>query len=185
MKTNQNRISTLSLKALEAKARRAATVAEVRTERQKPQKKERPVKRHRRKAIELEINSIYQALRNNASDKEVVILDRPGRDSSSIAKISIYLKVDLLRQKEEEEARRVAPAGNTADKPFRALPTVVYSLYAGTLNPDRLGSVAIYGDNPHSTLSRITKCGRLFGYSVKRASIEIGRRPFVDVTLAA
>lgn len=158
----QNLISTLTFKAIEAKARKAAAVAEIEARQQKTVKK---AVRPQRPAIELDINSIFRVLKNNAAENDTVVLERPGGDFVFRAKISIY--------------RAVEP-----DMPLKT-PVVVYTFYANVLSPDRLGSVAIYGDDPKATLGRIMKSGHLFGHTVRRASVEVGRRPFVDVTLAS
>lgn len=190
MKKNQNLSSTISLKALEAKALKAAAVAELHAQLRTPRpSKKKPRRQPQRSAIELEINAIYQALKHNASETETVVIERLGIDSLCRARISVYRKDHLLRQTNDvQEFRRLVAAGadrRTLRRPFRALPQAMYAFYGSSLFPERLGSVAIYGDNPHATLTRIRVCGHFAGHAVKRASIEMGRRPFVDITLSA
>lgn len=190
MEKNQNQTEQLSIKAIEAKARREAAIAEINARQPKRRSRlSRTAEKRPRTTIEQEINAIYQALIHNASDDETVVLSRPDKAVSCRAMISIYRQSDLLRQKDEEMAYKKALSAG-ADrrmlvKPFKARPVTMYSLYAGVVNPNKLGSIAIYGDNPHATLHRILISGHLLGHAVKRASIEMGLRPFVDVTLAS
>lgn len=61
---------------------------------------------------------------------------------------------------------------------------VMYVFYASTYNPSQIGSVAIYAKETAPLLSLIHKSKTLFGFQVIDATIEYGRRPFIDVTLA-
>lgn len=156
---------TLSIKALESKARRNAVIAASKAssssrsqnddpKSKRPQRKQPPL-------IEREINSIYRTLKLKTSGNRVITLERPGRYSTCKATISIY----------STSAQRV--------------PLVMYAFYSDILHPNKLGSIAIYGDNPEATQKRVLTYGALFGHMVKRVTIENGRRPFVDVTLVA
>lgn len=186
MNKNSNPIANLSFRAIEAKARKAAAVAAAKAKEQstksKTPKKVIP-------AIEREISVIYKALSLHAPENEAVVLERPKKPFACRATISIYLRSDLLRQQEEQEARSnsaaAAAEASQRSKPFRALSKVTYAFYPATVSPDKLGSVAIYGSDPEATLDRIVSSGHLFGLPVKRASIETGRRAFVDVQLTA
>lgn len=53
-----------------------------------------------------------------------------------------------------------------------------------TLRPDRLGSVAIYGEGASLRKAAIDMAGLLFGHRVAFTSLEMGRRLFVDVRFA-
>lgn len=187
MNKNSNPISNLSFRAIEARARKAAAVAAAKAKEQKSTKSTTPKKVI--PAIEREISVIYKALSLHAPENEAVVLERPKKPFACRATISIYLRSDLLRQQEEEEARSNSAAPDAEAprrlKPFRALPYVTYAFYPATVSPDKLGSVAIYGADPEATLNRIVSSGHLFGLPVKHASIEIGRRAFVDVRLTA
>jgi len=188
MKTNLKLNSSISLQALEAKARKAAAIAaataivQQHDNAKKPHKKPIP-------AIERDIRSIYQALKSNANETEVVTFERPDKGVSYLAIINIFRQADLHRQKEEESAyrERLAQGADrkTLAKPFKAVPIVRYTFYPSTINHNRLGSIAIYGENASSTRALILKSGHLFGHSIISATLEMGRRPFVDVTLAA
>lgn len=184
MKRNQTLISTLSYRTLEAKAHKAAAVAEIKARQQKTDKP-KSRSRNSRKPIELEINAIFKALKNNLSDNSVVTMERTGKDMMWSAKICVYPKNDFLRQNEEEKSYKKAMEDRynreVLDKPFKAHPTEVYTLYAGTFFSDKLGSVAIYGNNPYTMLNRISKSGNMWGYPIKEARIEIGRRPYLYV----
>lgn len=184
MKKNLNSkstLSTLSFGSLEARARRAAANAAVEKAEQKAAKQQK--KKAPKPEIELEVRSIFLALQHNVAAGEEVVLDRSTKDSACHSRICIYLKADLLRQLQEAEAYQKARAeGQIGIKPFKAQPKAVYALYAGVINREKLGSVAIYCDNPFVTIDRITKNGQLFGRKVKRATVEMGRRAFVDVT---
>lgn len=193
MKTNLKLNSTLSLKALEAKARRNATIAAIKNALPSScrQNCDTVSNRHHRAhppLIQRDINSIYQTLKHKASDNQVIVFERPDRYRSCKATISIYSSADILRQKEEEAAYRMDIAAFNGQKkikkPNRAKPQTMYAFYPDILDPNKLGSVAIYGDCPEATRSRILINGTLFGHLVKRAVIEKGLRPFVDVTLA-
>lgn len=64
-------------------------------------------------------------------------------------------------------------------------PLMTYAFYSGTYFPSRLGSVAIYADNVTSILAQIKASKSLFGIRVVEATLEYGRRPFIDVRFAA
>ncbi len=203
--------STISLKALKAKAHNAAVVDTAKTRTAivggKAQthntdavgtteatqtlstNKANIRKRKSRPEIEREIASIYQALKTRLSDTDIITIEYPKDKTNCRAIISLYHKADFLRQKEEEEAQRTDPSSlndrKTAKKLHKATRYLMFAFYPSTYNVQKLGSVAIYGDNALAMQTRILTQGNLFGHSVKDATIEIGRRPFVDVTFAA
>lgn len=193
MKTNQNLISTLSFKALAAKARRAAAVAAT-TKLQSVDKAAKSTKKTKSlqkqlPAIEREIRAIFNSLSSSDSETYTVVLEHPERSASAKAIVKVFLKVDIERQREEETAYREAIAAgvdrSTLPRCFVATPIVMYAFYPKTTDEDTLGSIAIYGKNASQTLDRIVRHGYLFGRTVLQASVEIGRRPFVNVIIAA
>lgn len=65
-------------------------------------------------------------------------------------------------------------------------PTIVkYAFYASTICPGKIGSVAIYSEDITRILTEIRRSGYLFGFRVVKATVEHGRRPFIDVTVAS
>lgn len=187
---NLNLKSNLSLKALEGKALRAAKIAEFKAKEAKDEKK--PVKKTKKKQIPLidrEINSIHKGLIPQRADNlpDIVMLEWLSGGAGCRATISIYDAETLASL--EDAGTLLAMAGNPDGKSNSKLkkvpPTIRYAFYPATLHPDRLGSVAIYCKDPRAVQKRIIGSGTLFGHAVVRATIEIGRRPFVDVTLAA
>jgi hypothetical protein len=180
MKTNLKLNNSLSLKALEAQARKAAAIAAI-----KPQvapspaqaaptarkvaeamantpKKEKP---QWPQTIEAEIRSIFRMLTVSTAENTVVKMDKLSPGTSCKGLIGVYSR-DAVNEKLPDVLR------------------VRYAFYASTRNPSKLGSVAIYCDDVASYLTRIQQQGALFGHRVANATIAIGRRRFIDVTLA-
>lgn len=184
---NLNLVHTISLKALEAKARKAAATAAIASKNRTP--KVTKVKTKKIPLIEREINSIFRSLCSTSSDNQVVMMDQANKGTSRKAIISIYNRDDLSRQKEEEAAyRKLHSEGenrNGLRKPYKAFPVLMYVFYPHTLDEKKLGSVAIYGSDVSVLLSVILKKGSLFGHHVVSANLEMGRRLFIDVKLAA
>lgn len=122
-----------------------------------------------------EINSIFNSLASNASKGEVVVKERPAKGSSCKGIINVFSRRDLDREQEDRDTRRF---------PIRkAVPIVKYAFYPDTYRPERLGSVAIYGENATARYMTIARDSSFFGHRVRSVSIEVGRRPFVDVKL--
>lgn len=192
MKKNLKLNSNISLQALEAKALKAAAIAAEEAKTQKSQqiaqKEKKNFRKRQQPEIDREISSIFRSLQSTVSETESVMLDRPRKGLLCKAVISVYRKSDLIRQEEEEEIlKRSVSAGQdrkNLPKPFRATPKVRYAFYPSTLEPNKLGSVAIYDENSSSVKARIVKSGYLFGHRVVRVSLEMGRSPYVDVTFA-
>jgi hypothetical protein len=182
MKTNLKLNNSLSLKALEVQARKAAAIAAI-----KPQvaptsaqaaptarkvavapatvrtpKKEKP---QRPQTIEAEIRSIFRMLTVSTAENTVVKMDKLSPGTSCKGLIGVYSR-DAVNEKLPDVLR------------------VRYAFYASTRNPSKLGSVAIYCDDVASYLTRIQQQGALFGHRVANATIAIGRRRFIDVTFA-
>lgn len=127
-------------------------------------------------SIEQEIHSIFESLVSVAPDEEVVRKEKAPKGACCKGFICIYSREDL---KGEEEQRSAGWA------PKKALPKVRYAFYPATDKLDKIGSVAIYGDESGARLSEIRRRGFLFNHKVIASSIEMGRRPFVDVKLAS
>ncbi len=158
-------LSSLSFKALEAKARYAAAMAAISPAPDtKKNKRRKAPDRHSR--IERDVRAIFQSLSYKSNDEEVVKLDMT-TGSSCIAMIRVYRRDDILAQ------------------PTKAAPIVCYAFYPSSYDASKLGSVAIYGNGARARRAQILKQGFLFGYPVVNVTIEMGRRPFVDVTLRA
>lgn len=140
-------------------------------------------------SFECAINSIFRILSTNASENSVVVRESGIKGGYCKALISVFNRSDLKRQAEEEveyhtHLRRGADRSSIA-KPFVAKPVVRYAFYPSTYNSERLGSVAIYGENIAPLYTIINRNRSLFGYNVISADIEMGMRPFLDVRLAA
>lgn len=160
MKTNLGICSFLSVKSLEAQARKA--VARTRSGKEVASAaRKKSVKLPRIPQIDRDINSICRALKSRVSENETVILERPKGGYAYRASLSVYTRVD----------------GGSL------IPKEKYNFYPSTLDPDRLGSVAIYGGDPRALQERIRRSGTLFGHPVRRVAIETGLRRYVDVTL--
>ena len=117
-------------------------------------------------SIESTINAIENNLVRNASAGLSVERKKSLRGQSCKCMINIFA---------EEK-----PKGKDERKPL-----MTYAFYAGTYFPSRLGSVAIYADNVTSILAQIRASKTLFGIPVVEATLEYGRRPFIDVRFAA
>ena len=117
-------------------------------------------------SIESTINAIENNLVRNASAGLSVERKKSLRGQSCKCMINIFA---------EEK-----PKGKDERKPL-----MTYAFYAGTYFPSRLGSVAIYADNVTSILAQIRASKSLFGIPVVEATLEYGRRPFIDVRFAA
>ena len=117
-------------------------------------------------SIESTINAIENNLVRNASAGLSVERKNALRGQSCKCMINIFA---------EEK-----PKGKDERKPL-----MTYAFYAGTYFPSRLGSVAIYADNVTSILAQIRASKSLFGIPVVEATLEYGRRPFIDVRFVA
>ena len=117
-------------------------------------------------SIESTINAIENNLVRNASAGLSVERKKGGKGQACKCMISIFA---------EEK-----PNGKDKRKPL-----MTYAFYAGTYFPSRLGSVAVYADNVTTILAQIRASKSLFGIPVVEATLEYGRRPFIDVRFAA
>lgn len=205
MKKNLKFNSMLSFKAIESKARKAAAVAvsNAPAASAKPAKFGKPASPGKSNAennpktkpksktipsIEREIRSIFRVLNSRASENDRVEMVRPDKGSSYVAIINIYREQDLNSQKDDEVAYRdVMPQGvepTTRPKVHKPVPFVKYVFYSNTLDPNRLDSVAIYGADVSIYQTNILKRSSFFGRKVVSATLEMGRRLFVDVKFA-
>lgn len=155
---------SISLKAVDAKARKAAANAAF-ISKEKP-KRVAKAKTKKMPAIEREIRSIFRVLSSKVSDNQVVLIDRSPKGASRVATISIYNREDIEKSK-------------------KSFPILMYAFYSHTLDDNKLGSVAIYCSDASIHHSLILKRGSLFGHRITSVTLKMGRRPFVDVQLAA
>lgn len=201
MNTNLKLNSSLSFNALTAKARRAAALAEAvkglepaaaadgkKSDRRPRGKKKAEAPKPEPLPIDLKIKSVVLGARRLYADGYDIVVDRKTAGSACHAMICVYSSADLIRQRDEaDEHKRAIARGadpKTLRKPFVAAPVVRYALYPAILNRKELGSVAIYSDNAFATKALFATSGSFYGFSIKKATIEMGRRPFVDLTLA-
>lgn len=117
-------------------------------------------------SIESTIDAIERTLVRNLPADLTVVREKKTRNATWKGMISIY------------------PASLPESKGKRT-PLVTYTFYPGTFFTSRLGSVAIYADNVTLILARIHATETLFGIPVIEARLVYGRRPFIDVKLAA
>lgn len=189
MKTNSKPNTLISLRAAEAMARRAVSAAEA--ERKARRAAAKPNKAHKKRpqtpSLGREIRSIFKAMSSDAALTTKAVMQQPPKGACCKSVITVYKVADLQRQEDEEkELDELAKQGvdrRDLPKPYKAKPVVTYALYPSTLDSNRLGSVAIYGDDNISLLTLIRKSGSLFGHTVIEAKLEMGIRPFIDVRL--
>lgn len=168
MKANLRLNSSLTLNSIESKARRAAAIAATSRSKAKgrPDSKEAPKKAQRKlPAIEREINSIFLGIERIYAKDHDVKLERPKNQTSCKAIIKVYTKPDPESGEKEPKTLRM------------------YALYPGNYDDRRIGSVAIYGDDAEDTRLQLQSRGNLFGLPIRKVTVELGRRPFVDVTI--
>ncbi len=138
--------------------------------------------------IERDMQSIFLSLHARVGEGTKVFTSHEGHGHSAKWTASVYRMEDLERQKMEEITFRASVTlgaeRGTVTKPFRARPVAMYAFYPHTLNPERLGSVAIYADDAFLQKAVIDRTGTLFGFKVTDTAIKMGRRQFVDVRLA-
>ncbi|MDE5882246.1 MAG: hypothetical protein K2H60_10985 [Muribaculaceae bacterium] len=197
--------SMLSFKAIESIARKAAAVA-VSTipatsaklaessnpaSPGKPHAESNPKTKPKSKtlsSIEREIRAIFRVLSSRASENDRVEMVRPDKGFSYVAIINIYREHPLNSQKDDEVAYRgIMPQEDgftIRRKAHKPIPFVKYVFYSNTFDPNRLDSVAIYGADVSIYQTNILKCSSFFGRKVVSATLEMGRRLFVDVKFA-
>lgn len=116
-----------------------------------------------------DIKRIFRILTLHASEGTVVEFEKARKGSCCIGIINILSRENKNRQ----------DAG-TLDK---ATPIVRFAFYPNVYFPDRLGSVAIYGENAMVLCNQLRNRRTFFGMDIIDVSVEYGRRPFVDVRL--
>lgn len=215
MKTNLKLNTTLTLRALEAQARRAAAIAAVTpslpmTAPQAPStahesvvttpsfkapsrpKPHRPAKdgASRRKnadPVTRQVKQLCHAISAEVTETQLVNIETPKDGASCRAIVRVFSREDIDRQHEEEAlyrqliARGKQPAELT--KPRKAAPVVMYAIYPSAFDPAKVGSVAIYADDAPMRRKLLLTRRHFFGLPIISATIEMGRRPFVDVRL--
>ena len=120
-------------------------------------------------SIEREIVNIVKMLEARDSDFVDIARQRPDRMASSVAVICAYNREDYEKMK--------ANRGRSATERF--------VFYSDVYNPDRVGSVAIYGKKVVEHYCFLRAGMTMFGRKVKNVRVLMGARPFVDVTFAA
>ena len=119
-----------------------------------------------------------------SADEDRIIFDDDRRYVGK-AIIKVYKVVDLERQQKElieyHAQLKLGRDKSELPKPFQAQFTAMYVLYQSTIGLEKLESIAVYGAGTAQRCAAITKSGVIFGFPVRNATIEIGRRPFVDV----
>lgn len=181
MKTNLKLNANTSIKNLETIARKAAALSKLQ---QKTKKRTAPKKKD---FLDLNytINSIQRCFRNALGKDKVIVIEKNESNIGCESILNVYNRLDLERQRTEaENYKRLLALGydrKEIQKPFVAIPETKYAFYADPINPNRLGSVAIYGGDALDNKAMIEKSGHFFGLPVREVNIEVGRLLFVDV----
>lgn len=118
--------------------------------------------------IEQEIGLILELINTNAKEETVARRDKLSKWTSCRGIIGVYSRAALERE------QKGGP---------RAHPSIQYAFYPHPAHPSRLGSVALYGEDIAPVYHSLRCCGALFGHRIVALSMEMGRRPFIDVTL--
>lgn len=121
--------------------------------------------------IEQEIKTVFNNLERDLDKGFIAELSHPTRGAS-------FCKAIINIYKLGDHSQRIR------DKTFKAVPVESYAFYPSTYNPERIGSVAIYGTNSTRYCQHLEKRRILFGRRIANVSVELGRRPFVDVKFA-
>lgn len=183
--------SNFSIRAIENMARIAAKEAEVRkTLQQLPEQskadKKQPHKFYKTQ-FETQVKAFKKALASSLSAEEYRIIFDDYRRNVGKAIIKVYKVVDLERQQNElieyRSQLKLRRDKSELSKPFQAQFTTMYVLYQSSIGQDRLESIAVYGAGATQRCATIAKSGVIFGFPVRSATVEIGRRPFIDVYL--
>lgn len=124
--------------------------------------------------IECEIEAIFKFLVDEVSESSVVKKESLSRWTSCCEFISIYRNADLRK----EAAIGKAHKGNVR-------PIVSFGFYPSVYQPERLGSIAIYGEDAMHYCRMLEQSRSIFGYKILRVKTEMGMRLFVDVKLRA
>lgn len=130
-----------------------------------------------KQTIETRINAICNILNTVTPEEWIVRKERAAAGALCKGMVSIYSPADIRRL----SASTIASAETNRAKGIKVRPTIMYAFYAGRFNPQCIGSVAIYTDDAAAECARISRSTTLFGQRIKSVSLEIGRRPFVDV----
>lgn len=121
-------------------------------------------------SVEAEINNIYRSLSDKFSKSCMVVKEKPARYSLCKGLISVYTKDELRKH-----------GWNRA----KANPIVKLAFYESIYQPNRLGSVAIYGASAEYYYFMLRRSRTLFGYEIEKIEKALGRRTYLDVTLRA
>lgn len=177
-----------SIRAIQEMARISAKEAEIRKAMgvtdQSEAKKTKKTKQQTKSQFQIQIKAFRNAL-TDARSQELFVIREESKPGERKAIFTVYRAADLELQRQEEaeyrKAKSMAKHDETARKPFRAQFVEMYVLYPMTGNRNALGSVAIYGEGAAARCVSLKKAGYLFGHRIVTATVESGRRPFVDV----
>lgn len=185
---NLNLSSSTPLKALEAKALKASAIAVASKNGKQSSKKDKSLQKKDKKKgkklspIEASLLTIKKAAENWKLDGKYVEFEKQGRFSSSSLIINIFPRPDTPDKptRDDESFVQASPMEEEGDKKKKA-PMRKFVFYPDPLDSNRLGSVAIYGDDIPDLYESISKSTHLFGIKIKKCALDCGLRPFVDV----
>lgn len=119
-------------------------------------------------SIEDQVNLVFKSLTEKADPETVVMKAKPVKGNPFGKRvISIFDRAEINRQE--------------LDSSYKPIPRRIYAFYPNSIDPTRLGSVAIYCDNAIHFGAVIRKKQSLFGLRVTSVEIEHGLHTFVDV----
>ena len=122
--------------------------------------------------ISREIENIYQFLVANVSNTSVVVKEKLSKWASCQSLISIYRISDLKKYSTFKDG-----------KALKVKPIVSFGFYPSVYDPERLGSIAIYGDNAKQYVDILNQTRQIFGYPILSVKAEVGLRWFADVRI--
>lgn len=120
-------------------------------------------------SVEQEITKIFKIISANLKDGLVAERSKPSKGSSFCKGFVNIYEASELKSK----------------NPCNTAPVESYAFYTDGRQPARISSVAIYGKKAFIRCLLLNLKGHLFGRKIISATVEQGRRPFVDVKLAA
>ena len=136
--------------------------------------------------IERQIRSIATQLQAVCGKSMTIVREQPSTGSSCAGMVAMFDSAALAAfEQEKKEFARLLKTGQADPRLRPVQPAAIerYAFYATSLDSTRLGSVAIYGPNAVQRLLKIKRDASFFGHRMASAKVELGRRPFVDITL--
>lgn len=123
-------------------------------------------------SIEQEINAIFNGISSNLKKGLVAEKARPSKGATFCkGMVNIYNENDFKKMEDNPK--------------IKVRPLVSYAFYNDTYRPNRIGSVAIYGEEAFKDFLSHSKNGFLFGRRILKAKVEKGKYMFLDVKLVA